>query len=186
MLSLTDALGIVTRQSQANVDPAVSPADVTDILTRSVRYTVWAANTLYAYGQRVTPSVGNGHLYRAVSQNLPGTLPISGTTEPMWVAIPLYATMSGAYASRPYGRDSPHASGYYLPDGGVIWQEDGPAPSEMYDVRSATYQVLLEKMALVSGDYQFRVGGREGVEEHPQMVIDNLLKLAAKYAPFGL
>ncbi|HEX7313296.1 MAG TPA: hypothetical protein VF297_05220 [Pyrinomonadaceae bacterium] len=142
-----EARAEVEQKAQVSLEPALDEADVTAALNKARRFTAWEAESEVVYGARVVPTAANGHRYRAVQ---------GGTTdeaEPSW-GVTDYSRVA---------------------DGGVIWEEDGPA-GEMWDVRRAVYECLTTKLAKTS-EYS-------GDEE--QRIRAGILELMKLYRPIGI
>jgi hypothetical protein len=108
---------------EQDADPELTDQEVDDAIARVVYYQPWAANTAYAYGVRVGPSVANGWLYRCVVGGL------SGSAEPAWPV--------------PYAAHNPWGIGS-VTDGTVTWVVAAPVTAQ-YDVPSAAVECWLMK-----------------------------------------
>ena len=74
----SEATAYVKLHAQTADFPCIDDVDVTLIVNRHRRATIWTANTLYKVGQRVQPTTANGHFYQCVAA---GT---SDAEEPDW------------------------------------------------------------------------------------------------------
>lgn len=108
---LADAKARLKFEIQFDTPPILSDDDITAILEKWERATVWATGTAYLAGDVVIPLAQNGHRFVCVTA---GT---SGATEPVW---------STANFSN-------------VGDGDVLWQEDG-AHYDLWDMPQAIYE----------------------------------------------
>jgi hypothetical protein len=116
MLSLADAHEAVVDLVEPDADPVLTPDEIDRALARTANAAIWQASTVYAYGQKIVPTVPQGRIFIA---SIAGT---SGVTEPIW-------GQSGRY----YGW-----YGYpVVVDGTVTFRDAGVFSGEVYDVRAA-------------------------------------------------
>ena len=185
----SEALEIVRRQCQADIDPALSDEDINAILVQTARAQVWAPNTTYAYGTLVVPTTRTGLVFAPVQA---GT---SGATEPNW---PSDDRAIGPYDPR-WHRQYTDAWGSWdnwanyqgtLKDGTVLWTTASPDFSDIWDIQRATYECWLLKAAQVDvmnggdvssaqvGDVKETYGsaGSGGIKAH-------CLQMADRYRP---
>lgn len=109
--TLADAKTRLAFEIQASVPPVLTDADLTMILSKLARGSVWAASAVIRIGDIVLPSVSNGHRYRAVT---------AGTTtasQPTW-PVTGYSTIQ---------------------EGLIIWVEDGEE-YDLWDMDMAIYE----------------------------------------------
>lgn len=112
MLTEAQAIAKVRIKCGAENEPCLSEAEIKFCLAENARASVWVAETAYAVGAKVVPSLGNGRVYKCIQ---PG---ISGATQPT----------TWARATQP---------GHCLNDGTAIWMDDGPAMPELWDINAA-------------------------------------------------
>lgn len=158
----------LVRLVQPDTDPVLTKGggvtpdatkELDSVLVAAKVASTFAASTAYAYGAVVLPSTRNGRRYR-VTQG--GT---SGATEPTWP--------TDAYGTVTSGSGSP----------ALTFEEDGPAPSNIYDVRRAAYEAWNLKAAKASDRVSLTSDG-QSVSEHqtPQFCLSK----AQRYAPLGV
>lgn len=149
-----------------NNSPELAPADITAIVLRTARASVWAASTHYDYGDRVVPTTRAGYVFTASQA---GT---SGTVEPDWPTL--------------YGGESlwnlrtPHYETFNtgLTDGTVEWAAQHPDFSEIYDVDRASYEAWLLRAARVAPTYDVSTGE---VSLKREQIIGHYLTMADRF-----
>ena len=110
--------------------PTLTSGDLLRIVDGCQRASTHAVSTAYAVGDKVVPATPNGRLYRAVRA---GT---SSATAPTWTTEP-----------------SLQYTGQRVPDGDdLLWEDDGSAPQETYDLRRAVSRAWLEKAGKAAAD----------------------------------
>lgn len=128
-MTRTESIARLADLVSASEYPLVTDAQLGNLIDDTARWSVYAAATAYAVGDIVTPSTANGRQYVCI---VAGTS--DATTEPDWV----YTGPKG----RTYSDDS---------DADLLWQDDGTAHKERYDIRKAANRGWKLKAALVAG-----------------------------------
>jgi hypothetical protein len=170
----TTAFNLVRAQCAADTYPTLSTDEINTIIDAQGTYTTWAPSTAYSYGALVVPTVGNGHLYRAI---VAGT---SDTVEPFW---PLYSTSDDRVGlTRPYYRGFGTVYLSQVGDGDIEWEEAGPV-HEMWDIRTASRNAWLLKAAKASADFDTTLDSNTYSRSQ---VIDHCLTMADRLAPTGI
>jgi hypothetical protein len=176
MTARDDAIALLSLQCAATTYPTLDETALGVLIDGVARYTTWAPNQAYSYGDVVVPTVRNGHLYQC---EYAGT---SSGTEPAW---PLYTSPDSRVAvTRPYwhGYVGP-MPGSMVTDGPVVWIEHGPDTASPYDVRLATYKAWLQKVALASADYDLQLD-RDRYSR--SQVAERCLDMANRFVPTGI
>ena len=182
------ALALLGAQCAATVYPLLDSTALGLLLDATAAWTIWLPSTTYVPGDQVLPTVRNGHVYRAIVNQLYGTIGapgISGAVEPIW---PLYTNPdSRTGLTRPYwdgysggGRNYTVAM---VADNTVIWQEAGPDSDNQWDLRLATYNGWIQKAGLASADYAV---GIDRDKFSRDQVIAHCLLMAQRYQPTGI
>ena len=171
----------------ADTDPALSTEELTAILDATLRWSIWAPNTLYAFGALVIPTVRNGHTYKAVvnQQFTPQPEGVSGPVEPIW---PLYINPDRHISeTRPYWGGFGGPLGHYavaqVTDNAIIWQEAGPDDADPYDLRKAVYDAWLLKAGKASAHITATFGPDK---TWANLVFDHCMLMAHRNAPSGI
>jgi hypothetical protein len=166
--TLADALALLKDACAPTAEPALSDAELTQVLNDNQLATVWAANTEYEFGDRIVPTVPNGRVY-AVAQNQAGTFGgRSGATEPSpW---PVFRRWPGRGAA-------------FQDDGTLRWADDGTEMGCLWDLRNSTHDAWMKKAALASEKHQT---GADRATFAAQQVYEHCLDMARRYAPFGI
>jgi hypothetical protein len=105
------------RKSDYAAEPVLDEFDLNTILDNNKHGKMWAADTAFAYDDRVIPLTRNGHVYRVTEA---GT---TGATEPVW----------------------PTEYGDTLIDGSVTFEEYAEHMGSIYDIRGAIHEAFLLK-----------------------------------------
>jgi hypothetical protein len=124
---LTDVQAIerLARVCDAAEEPAISNEELAEILDDNLVARLHVTETAYVVGDRVFPATPNGRQYVCVE---PGT---SGATAPTWP------------------KASQSVTGRQVPDGtDLIWEDDGPAHSDLWDMGAAKKEALNRKAEL--------------------------------------
>lgn len=155
--TLAQAREKVKTHVQASIDPVLTDGEVETILTDTAWASVWTAATAYTYGQRVVPTVRNGHVYVVTT---PGT---SAATEPAWPTTARSSVSDGS---------------------ALVWCEAGVTTNnELYNIRLATYEAWSLKMAKAADYVNLSAGGQSLAL---QQVLDNLERNRRRWAPVGV
>lgn len=167
MMDAAAALVKVKTLCPMDNDPVLTEGELTAVVADSIRFSVWAAATVYGYGVKVIPPVANGRLYKAV-----------------------YAGTSGAASPfillnfSPY---SPHVLvlGDTFSEGGSgpQWLDIGPAFSEQYDVRAAASKAWALKAAKAAGRIDFSDSEQRFTASQTEK---SCLAMARQYAPLRM
>lgn len=133
MLNEAQAEARLSRMIAADREPTLSADDLQDLLLRHRRATIWATGTVYGVGQRIVPSAFNGRYYVCRE---PGT---SDAPEPTW----------------------PKTRGGCVDDGDdLVWQECGPAFTELWDLDGAACDGWMQKAGMCADKYNFKDAGQ--------------------------
>jgi hypothetical protein len=170
-MTLTDkhtAAEIVAANTAATKYPALTLEEIEGtgafdgrgILDQCVLASVWEPETVYQIGQLIIPTedkeTGRWYVLLGGSDLTNGT----GTTEPIW---PQWM----------YG---------YVSDNGLLWQDRGSAAYALWDLRQAEHEVYKRKLAMVQGNYNVGLDGRDKLDR--QGVVENLRDMVERTAPF--
>lgn len=156
-MTRAQALAELRRRTAADEEPALSNADLSALLDGAGLAAAWAAETEYAVGARVVTTGRNGRLYRCIQS---GT---SDTTEPAW------------------GPDTDCYRGQYvLESTGVIWQDEGMAPPDLWDLDAAASNGWRQKAGLAAHRTYFASNGQMFSR---QQLIGHCQEMADRYAP---
>jgi hypothetical protein len=151
------ALAELRLYAQTEVQPALEPAEIDAILDGVQRATFWAASKAYNVNDVILPVTLNGRRFKCVRA---GT---SGTTEPTWPR----------WLGGIFGEGS----------GDLLWREDGPEYTNVFDVRGAICAAWMTKAAKASA--LFNIKSRAEGFDHEQ-VYNHCLDMAERYAPVGI
>ena len=152
-----NALTILSRWAEINVVPVLEQSRIEEILDDNKRASVWTSLTAFNPGDVIHPTVSTGRRYRCI---VGGT---SSATEPFTGSVVTWPITSGAQVT----------------DGAtLVWQEDGPAYLNLYDIRQAAYECWDEK---VSKSTQFIQAG----DLHMEMVYEHCVKQRDNFTPMG-
>jgi hypothetical protein len=185
MLSLSDALAKVKRNCAPDVDPSLTDAEITDILTDGLDISVWLPSTAYAWGDIIVPTIPLGRRFICV---LAGT---SDTTEPQWLIAPAYTgpvnPLGGAwwgFGIVPFIIDVTGTPWFFgLPSGTAAFRDYGPFEGELYDVKAATYACWMLKAQKASSRVDSSIPGGPSARE--SQTYAQCLAQARRYAPVG-
>lgn len=156
-MTRAQALAELRNRCAADTDPALSNADLSALLDGAGLAVAWAAETDYAVGARVVTTGRNGRLYRCIQSGE------SDTTEPDW------------------GPDPDTFRGQLVLEGtGVMWQDEGPAPPDLWDLDAAAAAGWRWKAARCSDRTYFATNGQMFSR---QQVHAQCLAMADRYAP---
>ena len=155
MLTLDKALAKLARQTAADVEPVLDGTDLAGLLEDAATAALWTAETAYVVGDKILATTGNGRVYRCRQV---GT---SDATEPDWGTCP--------YLGQPFN------------DGAaLVWEDAGPAPAELWDLRAATQAGWLLKAARLTAECDVTVGPQKFTLSQR---VANCERMAARYAP---
>ncbi len=150
-MGLTDpavALDRLRRVCDSESDPAVTDTELEDILDQCRVATVRTASTSYAVGDRVLLSPSNGRMYKA-----------------------LEAGSSASSAPTFTGRTQ-------IRDGSVLWEDDGPAHPDLWDMGTAKRMALLAKAQACGKEFDAK---EQGVDQKFSQMHAHYQRLAANY-----
>lgn len=151
------ALAYVTLHAQTNSYPEIDIGTVGTFVDSNRRYSTWTANTVYAVGDYIVPTVPNGRIYKAV---VAGT---SSATEPGFPVYVLYKS-------------------YRINDGtALIWQDYGIISTDQYDTRSAVRALWIYKAGILANQVDAS-DDRSNVKL--SLLQSQFLTMAEKYRPF--
>lgn len=128
-MTRTESIARLADLVSASEYPTLTDAQLGELIDDTARWSVYAGSTAYTVGDIVTPSTANGRQYVCV---VAGTS--DATTEPTWVY------------TGPKGRAYADASSTTL-----LWQDDGSAHKERYDLYKAANRGWKLKASLVAG-----------------------------------
>jgi hypothetical protein len=151
------ALAYVTLHAQTNSYPELDVSTVGTFVDSNRRYSTWTANTTYAVGDYIVPTVPNGRIYKAV---------VSGTSSATEPGFPVYVL----YKS------------YRINDGtALIWQDYGLISPDQYDTRSAVRSLWIYKAGILANQVDAS-DDRSNVKL--SLLQSQFLTMAEKYRPF--
>ena len=159
--SVTDALIELKTLCSPSTDPVLDDTDLTPILARCVRATIWTASTSYTFGAVIIPTAAkrNGHRYRLVAFD--GVDVKSGATEPAW---------------RMFDQSR-------VNDGNITWREDGIDYDSLWDIQYAAYLAWDLKCQRASEKYSVSSGG-QNFQRGTQY--DNLVRQRDRFRPIRI
>lgn len=158
MLTEAKARAKLFRMVAADQDPCLDADEVDEILDAAATATEWVTGTAYAVGDRVIPTTGNGRVYVCREA---GT---SDSTEPDW------GTRASGYLGRRFtdGDD-------------LVWEDAGPAPTELWDLRAAAHEGWTRKAAKAAS--RFDVSPGDGTSFKRSQVVTHCERMAERYLP---
>jgi len=151
-----EAIAYVTRNAQTEAFPIIADETVEEIVQRNVRAVVWTAETAYAVGAKVQPTVPNGHFYECIEA---GT---SAEEEPTWT------TRQGSF--------------FWETDSDLAWEEcaldfDG----NLYNTRNAIHECWTLKASMAANQFDISIDQQKWTRSQ---VYEHCLEMAKAYAPF--
>lgn len=158
---LNAAVTLFERYVQMTVPPVLDEA-ATDFLKSHQIASTWVENTAYVVGDMILPTVRNGHCYRCTQ---------AGTSETLAADEPDWPTSAAAIVTE--GDSDPI----------LTWQEAGPEPANLYNVRAAAHAAWLSKAAKasLSVDIDQQVGGIKASQ-----VYNHCIAMADKFSLLGI
>jgi hypothetical protein len=131
---------------------------------------VWETAVSFEIGEVVIPTAenANGRMYRCVRAGL------SGAAEPTWVF--------GVFGGLAIGSPTINGLGRLVQDGDVVWEEAGPAPEALWDLRLAEHLVWRRKQALAASLYDVGLDARDQLKR--SQVFDHIERMVEQTAPF--
>lgn len=151
---------------QADQFPELDSNALGELIDEHKRYNSWEANTSYAVGDQIVPTVPNGRVYNCL---VAGT---SGTSEPDFPQI-TYCVGQCFY-------DGTQPANIAFP---LTWQDSGFTQQEVYDVRAAAREGWMRK-ASICANLVNTDDGKMNIQIH--ILQENCLQMAAKYRSFGI
>lgn len=165
-----EALARLQAYVQYDVAPELTAEEVGDILDRhQVAEEYDDEPHTYAPGIRVVPPYGNGRVYVSSPS---GTAPyLSG------------ATLADDLNLWPVPGRWPGDAANAVQDGDVLWVDDGPAPSSLWDLRAAAYEAWTMKAGKVAGSVNSQAGS---LKKDCSDALGHCLAMARRFAPLGV
>lgn len=151
----TAAINHVKLAIQSVVAPVVSDTEVEQLVDDCRWATTWQAGATYDSDAVVMPITRNGHRYRCFIGG------IAGITEPIW----------------------PKRFGAQVHDGQIVWREDGPQLTSIYDTATAIYRGWLLKAAKAQSCVDWKAGG---ITTSEGQVFEHCRQMAEALKPFGV
>ncbi len=154
-MTLEQAIAEVTLNAQTDAFPNLSPEQVSDLVQKNRRATVWTAEFQYKIGDIVQPTVPNGHFYRRLINGL------SPGREPVW---------AGRIESKVYE------------EGQIVWVECGwDADGNLYNTRNATHAAWLLKAAVAAKEFDVSIDQQKWTRSQ---IYEHCLEMARAWSPF--
>ena len=162
----------------STADPALTAADMQQLLDGARRAYTWKASTSYPMGSVVMPTTRNGRRYKLISFDGSGTS--SGTTEPSWPAP------NAASANWPvWGTAQPSPIvGWWrnavVTDGNITWMEDGEDYDSLWDLGRAAFDGWMMKAGRAICAVDLQTGQ---MRQAQSQIYDHCISMANRYAP---
>jgi len=151
-----EAIEYVTLQAQTGELPCIDVADVEKIVQRNKRASVWQASTVYNIGDRVQPTVRNGHFYECVKS---GTY---AATEPGW------STKCEMYVSES--------------DSELTWQECAmDIDGNLFNLRNAVHEAWMLKASMAANQFDVSVDQQKWTRSQ---IYEHCVSMAEKFQPY--
>ncbi|HEX8289817.1 MAG TPA: hypothetical protein VF556_17680 [Pyrinomonadaceae bacterium] len=150
-----EAIDYVKLHAQTESFPALESAMVESVVRRHQRASIWTADTDYKIGDKVQPTVPNGHFYECVS---PGQ---SDSVEPDW-------TLSTHSRMTEFASD-------------LVWREcETDFDGNIYNLRSAVHEAWILKAGCSANQFDVSIDQQKW---HRSQVHDHCLSMAQRYIP---
>lgn len=151
-----EAIAYVTLNAQTDAFPCIETADVTAIVQRNIRATVWTVETAYNVGSRVQPTIPNGHFYECVQA---GT---SNSVEPTW------STRINSI--------------WHELDSDLIWKECAlDVDGNLYNLRNAIHECWVLKASKAAREFDTSIDQQKWSRSQ---VYEHCLEMAKSFQPF--
>jgi hypothetical protein len=156
-MTLEEAIIEVTLSAQTDQFPTLTPDQVSALVVKNQRATVWVPETEYKIGDVVQPTAPNGHFYKCVKAGS------SQPVEPRW--------------SLRTGQEN-------LDDflTGLVWKECGvDLDGNLYNTRNAIHEAWMMKAAMSAKDFDVSIDNQKW---NRSQIYDHCLEMARAWSPF--
>lgn len=154
-MTLEEAISEVTLSAQTDQYPALTPEQVSALVTKNMRATVWSANKTYKVGDKVQPTSPNGHFYKC---RVPGA---SSSAEPSWTQ---------------------RASGAVYDGSDVVWFECEVDPDgNLYNTRNAIFDAWHLKASMTAKDFDVSIDNQKW---NRSQIYAHCVEMAKAWSPF--
>ena len=152
---LEEAIAEVTFYAQTAEFPTLTPEQVSALVVKNQRATVWAPETAYKIGDVVQPIVPNGHFYKCK------TAGASGESEPVWTLL---------------------ESRTVVENSGVVWVECGlDLDGNLYNTRNAIHDAWMLKASMSAKDFDVSIDQQKW---NRSQIYEHCLEMARAWSPF--
>lgn len=154
-MTLEEAISEVTLSAQADAFPSLTQPQVSDLVMKNQRATVWTAGKQYKIGDIAQPTIPNGHFYRRILAGL------SPAGEPVWTLKENWTVYEG---------------------NSVVWVECGiDLDGNLYNVRNAISAAWLLKASLAANQFDASIDNQKW---HRSQIYEHCLEMARAWSPF--
>lgn len=154
-MTLEEAIADVTLSAQTDQFPALTPEQVTALVAKNMRATVWTADKTYRLGDKVQPTEPNGHFYKCVE------IGTSGAAEPVWTRRYADTVRDGVT---------------------LVWEECGEdLDGNLYNTRNAIHDAWMIKASLSAKDFDVSIDNQKW---NRSQIYDHCLEMARAWSPF--
>jgi len=153
-MTFEEAVTYVTKKAHTEEFPVVPSDDVEEIVRMNMRAKVWQPETAYKFGDKVQPTIPNGHFYRCRVNSA------SGVSEPIWDVREHSWTYDGE---------------------NQIWQEvETDFDTNLYNTRTAIHECWLYKAGVAANQFDISIDQQKWTRSQ---IHDHCLKMAQSFAP---
>ncbi len=150
-----EAIAEVSLSAQTDAFPSLTNQQVTDLVQKNQRASVWAANRQYKVGDVVQPTVPNGHFYRRIAAGL------SPASEPIWTTRENWTVYEGT---------------------SVVWVECGTdTDGNLYNTRNAVHDAWLLKASMAANQFDTAIDNQKWSRSQ---IYNHCLNMARVWSPF--
>jgi len=154
-MTLEEAIAEVTLSAQTDQFPALTPEQVSALVVKNMRATVWTAGKQYKAGDVVQPTVPNGHFYRRIVAGL------SPAGEPVWSTRANRTVYEGI---------------------ALVWVECGEdTDGNLYNIRNAIFDAWMLKASMSAKDFDVSIDNQKW---NRSQIYEHCLEMARAWSPF--
>lgn len=154
-MTLEEAINEVTLSAQTDQFPNLSPEQVSALVEKNMRATVWTAAHEYKIGDVVQPTTPNGHFYKCAIGG------ISSFVEPTWTL---------------------RENGEVVDSLSLVWRECGvDLNGNLYNTRNAIHDAWMMKASMAAKDFDVSIDNQKW---NRSQIYDHCLEMARAWSPF--
>lgn len=154
-MTLEEAIAEVTLSAQTDQFPTLTPEQVSALVVKNQRATIWTAETEYKIGDSVQPIVPNGHFYKCTVRG------ISSAVEPTWTK---------------------REKGEVVDSLSLVWVECGlDLDGNLYNTRNAIHDAWMLKASMSAKDFDVSIDQQKW---NRSQIYEHCLEMARAWSPF--